>query len=167
MIYLQILLLVILSLLLISFFLRNKYFIIANESLIINKNDTEVFHFLLDTKNIIKISPSVGGFSLFENEKFKEKDQYTRVFYSHGIPNKQTVIIEKVTENETIITKTSLIGHQVEYKHLLNKIDDSKTKITVIKSIKGWSVLSLLTKHLLLKEEHEACYISNIKKHLE
>ncbi len=70
MIYLQILLLVILSLLLISFFLRNKYFIIANESLIINKNDTEVFQFLLDTKNIIKISPSVGGFSLFENEKF-------------------------------------------------------------------------------------------------
>ena len=137
--------------------------LISEESIQIDCSTDIVFDVLTKTKYILKISPSVSNVSIKNDYVLKEKDIYHRIFYSHNIPNRQKVKIEKIERNSLIITSTNLLGYKITYIHSLTIISDKRTEISIKKIVTGKGIQKLLVKHLLLAEEHEGGYINRIK----
>lgn len=134
------------------------------QSLEINKSPQEVFQTIISTENIGKISQNIGNIQVNQQGVFSQGFSYSRVLYSHGIPNPQIVNILELEPNKRLTTQTTLVGFTITYEYVLDSTPQGNTLLSIKKDGQGgWSILKPLMIHLLTRPEHDGDHILRIK----
>jgi len=135
---------------------------------IIDKPASEVFGALVAPDKIDKISQNIGQVKRETKSPLATGSRYTRILYSHGIPNFQTVTVTEFEQDRLLTTKTTLVGFEITYRYELTSTADGKTMLSLKKEGQGgWLVLRPLMIHLLTRPEHDGDHLMRIKRLVE
>ena len=135
---------------------------------IIDKPAFEVFGALVAPDKIDKISQNIGQVKRETKSPLATGSRYTRILYSHGIPNFQTVTVTEFEQDRLLTTKTTLVGFEITYRYELTSTADGKTMLSLKKEGQGgWLVLRPLMIHLLTRPEHDGDHLMRIKRLVE
>jgi hypothetical protein len=138
--------------------------IISKEQIIIQCVAKDAFKILTHTDYIDRISTSVGAIKLNKHGYLEKGDRYERTFFSHGIPNKQKVLVEALIPDSSLTIQTDLLGYTVTYDYVLVALENNQTALTLTKTRSGSGVLPFLLKHLLTRPEHDGLHFLRVKE---
>ncbi|MBI5080638.1 MAG: hypothetical protein HZB17_04945 [Chloroflexi bacterium] len=138
------------------------------DSILIEKPSQNVFQALVNPDSIDKISRNIVNVQLATRGLLARGSSFTRILYSHGIPNFQTVTVEEFELDRLLTTTTTLVGFDVTYRYVLTSTPDGKTLLSLKKDgQRGWIIFKPLLIHLLTRPEHDGDHLRRIKQLVE